>query len=85
MSRPQPWHEEARRLKAAGVPYREIAERVDRSLTIVAKLFSPKYRKAQNANGIASKKRRAERDPAYRAQRAAYYRAWREQQKEQHA
>jgi cyanate lyase len=83
MIRPQPWHEEARRLKAVGVPYQEIAERVGRSKTVVTMLFCPKYREAQYANHVTYQKRRRLKDPAWHEQRKAYLRAWHAKQKEQ--
>lgn len=45
--RPQPWHDEARALKAQGLTYVQIAIELDLSRTAIAMLFSDGYHRRQ--------------------------------------
>jgi hypothetical protein len=101
MIRPQPWHEEARRLHAAGLTYAEIGVRVGRHLTNVRRFLDPEAAERDREKLNARNRERYATDPAFRERylskrRAAHlsgkHKIWnlphderREQQKEQQA
>lgn len=61
--RPQPWHDVAREMRAAGATYEQISEIVDRHVATVVRLLRPNARERQNA----LRRTRYATDPVFRA------------------
>lgn len=71
MKRPPGWHEEARRLAAAGLRSPRIAAELGVSVTSVLKVIDPRYAARQRVSNNAAARRRYRDDPEYRAARQA--------------
>lgn len=66
---PRPWHDEAKRLSAEGLPVAGIARQLGVSWELVRRLLDPEYR-ARTAARDAERQRQAYRnDPKFRARK----------------
>lgn len=82
--RPQPWHDVAREMRAAGATYERISEVVDRHVHTVARVLNPSTAEKQSATWARCYRDRYHRDPAFRAKELERHRQRRAAHREAH-